>query len=129
MYDSDDETYAMKKQREAASDAEAAYYRQKGKKRRKKGDGDDDEGECVWCQSCAFIQVARSYKTRFDAAKTRARARRRTAGKEARGVPHEASIKRTVLLRTEVSRTIPFDSQAAGSLNRARPSREIGDIV
>jgi len=45
MYDSDDETYAMKKQREAAADAEAAYYRQKGKKRRKKGDGDDDEGE------------------------------------------------------------------------------------
>ncbi|CAH0378594.1 unnamed protein product [Pelagomonas calceolata] len=44
MYDSDDETYAMKKQREAAADAEAAYYRQKGKKRRKKGD-DDDEGE------------------------------------------------------------------------------------
>ncbi len=44
MYDSDDETYAMKKQREAAADAEAAYYRQKGKKRRKKGD-DDDDGE------------------------------------------------------------------------------------
>ena len=44
MYDSDDETYAMKKQREAAADAEAAYYRQKGKKRRKKGD-DDDGGE------------------------------------------------------------------------------------
>jgi len=44
MYDSDDETYAMKKQREAAADAEAAYYRQKGKKRRKKG-GDDDEEE------------------------------------------------------------------------------------
>jgi hypothetical protein len=43
MYDSDDETYAMKKQREAAADAEAAYYRQKGKKRRKKGDDDDDE--------------------------------------------------------------------------------------
>ena len=44
MYDSDDETYAMKKQREAAADAEAAYYRQKGKKRRKKG-GSDDEDE------------------------------------------------------------------------------------
>ena len=44
MYDSDDETYAMKKQREAAADAEAAYYRQKGKKRRKKGgDSDGDE--------------------------------------------------------------------------------------
>ena len=43
MYDSDDETYAMKKQREAAADAEAAYYRQKGKKRRKKGD--DEEGD------------------------------------------------------------------------------------
>ena len=43
MYDSDDETYAMKKQREAAADAEAAYYRQKGKKRRKKGGSDDDE--------------------------------------------------------------------------------------
>ena len=45
MYDSDDETYAMKKQREAAADAEAAYYRQKGKKRRKKGDDDDDGDE------------------------------------------------------------------------------------
>ena len=43
MYDSDDETYAMKKQREAAADAEAAYYRQKGKKRRKKGDDDDED--------------------------------------------------------------------------------------
>lgn len=42
MYDSDDETYAMKKQREAAADAEAAHYRQKGKKRRKKGDSDDE---------------------------------------------------------------------------------------
>ena len=43
MYDSDDETYAMKKQREAAADAEAAYYRQKGKKRRKKGDDSDGD--------------------------------------------------------------------------------------
>jgi len=43
MYDSDDETYAMKKQREAAADAEAAHYRQKGKKRRKKGGSDDEE--------------------------------------------------------------------------------------
>ena len=43
MYDSDDETYAMKKQREAAADAEAAYYRQKGKKRRKKGDDEDED--------------------------------------------------------------------------------------
>ena len=44
MYDSDDETYGMKKAREQAVDAEAAHYRGKGKgKGKKKAAGSDDE--------------------------------------------------------------------------------------
>ena len=48
MYDSDDETYGMKKAREQAIDAEAHHYRTKGsksKKKKKKGGGSDDDEE------------------------------------------------------------------------------------
>ena len=67
MYDSDDETYAMKKQREAAADAEAAYYRQKGKKRRKRRVTTTTTSSNVWCAVHSIPVVP--CKMRFYAAR------------------------------------------------------------